>query len=157
MSNSKLFHMFNCGQLLRRDEYYDHLFFHSNVVHMEDSRFIRCNYGCEFGIEKYLPSNGKFKYDDFFGTIVHTNDVEIKENIEFPLFKLLSVLSNVKDYLDGATLNALAATCSSIRKNIYNYFPNKYMIYREWKKKRFVDGRIGWFMNGEVIFKSIFS
>jgi hypothetical protein len=53
--------MFNCGQLLRRDEYYDHQRYHSDIANMEDTRFVRCIYGCGFGVEKYVPLEGQFK------------------------------------------------------------------------------------------------
>jgi hypothetical protein len=70
---------------------------------------------------------------------------------------LMMLLSCARDYLDGATLNALSGTCKWIRKNIYNYFPTRYIVYRNWKKKRHVDGRIEWFMGEEVKLSRYFS
>jgi hypothetical protein len=60
-------------------------------------------------------------------------------------------LSMADAYLDTATLNALAATCSWIRENIFDYFPHRYLIYKNWIKQRHADGRIEWKMGEPVI------
>ena len=164
LSNPKLFHMFCCGQLLRRDEYWDHQNYHDKVAHPENSRFVRCQYGCGFGVEKFKPTRGQlkythnylliwlFRYDSFCDTILHTNLVEVEshKNAEIRISKFMVVLSMADKFLDGATLNALSATCSFIRSNIFDYFPHRYITYTSWTKKRHVDGRVEWIEGGEV-------
>ncbi|KAI6191712.1 hypothetical protein M3Y97_00257500 [Aphelenchoides bicaudatus] len=149
MAEPKNFHMFSCNLVLRRDEYLDHIHYHDDIAHFDGGRFVRCPYGCGFGVEKLMPSRGKFIFKPFFDTVIYTDLDEQNECINISLPKLLSVFSMASDYLDSASLNALSATCSWIRAKIFDYFPHRYLIYRPWFKKRHVDGRVEWKMDSE--------
>lgn len=81
---------------------------------------------------------------------MYPNEVEKLDDFDINLTKLLTVLSLADNYLDTASLNALCGTCSFIRSNIYDYFPHRYFVYRNWKKKRHIDGRIEWLMDDSV-------
>ncbi|KAI6173482.1 TRAF-type domain-containing protein [Aphelenchoides besseyi] len=140
----RLVHGFICKQEFRRDENVNHCKYHTDISHV-DERFSRCVLGCNFGVPKRIPTEGRIKFDGYFDQFVHCDlhDVDPTAN-EFDLERFLLVIQIAVESIDGASLNALAATSSEIRRQMFLLFPQRLLISRLWRKMRLPNGQPHW-------------
>ncbi|KAI6244217.1 hypothetical protein M3Y99_00094800 [Aphelenchoides fujianensis] len=148
----RLVHGFICGRLLRRDEFDEHHRFHTDISHA-DERFQRCPLGCGFGVEKWRPKSGTIGFESFFDQFVHRNVGELPTApFSLELDRFLLVVRIAAAHLDAASLNALAATNSKVRRFLFAEVAHRLLVWRKWQKMRWPDGRPHWEMT-EVHFK----
>ena len=112
-------------------------------------------------------------YEPFFDSIIHRHDDEeatplvgvISEWLwAFVLrWRSLSVVekcansaaySQIARYLDGASLNALAATSKSMRATIFAQLGERCVVWRRWQKTRKADGQVNWRMLEQPVIKA---
>ncbi|KAK0403085.1 hypothetical protein QR680_016710 [Steinernema hermaphroditum] len=135
---------FQCAEVVRRTEIEDHARFHEledNEWHMH-----RCpmwSEGCDFATSNMDPKEGRFRYCDFLGKVVHeptpSSSASLDDFHEETFYRVLPLLA---DYVDSASLRTLSAT--SRRARVFLENARQRIVTVPWRRTEDFYGNVFW-------------